>query len=242
MKRTSLDNLLDQVERGYYKSIPYENVIKYSQSYLDKKLKAHGMYYKQSYTFTGISDTLEEEFDLLDRLHKFEPDYFVKPYSMITKNKTGDRGYIMTYAKGKPLLYYVSLFHMGKLKSEDYKNLYGVMNRLVKVILDLHQNGLYHGDIHDENIIIDIDKAEFKIIDPYPMKEDIKTMRLKDLDGLRDILRSLSKSEKMELYNHSKEYEETMQGMRRLLANVSRLIELYKNESACPDGLPCITI
>jgi len=92
------------------------------------------------------------EYNSISSMHKLYPNRVVKPLNVVTDDAGKILGYNMEKVKG------VTLYEKNKLSKKAY-------NDIAKTIKDMNSKGLYHGDLHARNIIID-KSGNWKLIDP----------------------------------------------------------------------------
>ncbi len=220
----NLDEILEDIKAGKLNSLSFETISKYSKDYLNRKLIKHQIYYKKKITPWG--DDPKVEFEHLKELNRIDPNHIAKPYAIV-RDKYKSHGYMMEYVKDKPLIYYINMFQIGKLKLSDYQGIYMILNDLINVTFNMHRNGVYHGDIHDENIIVDMKNLTFKLIDPLNSR-DGRDPKIDDLKSIEFIIRSFYDPNKLFLYK-SDEYKRVMENIGQLFNKlVTSYVVVYK--------------
>ena len=92
------------------------------------------------------------EYNSISSMHKLYPNRVAKPLNVVTDDTGKILGYNMEKVKG------VTLYEKNKLSKKAY-------DEIAKTIKDMNSKGIYHGDLHARNIIID-KSGNWKLIDP----------------------------------------------------------------------------
>ena len=124
--------------------------------------------------FTGKLN-IEKHKKEIEKISKFDSDLIVKYYSTDIVNNYAYCS--MEYIEGQTLRSYL------KSRHPDLSTRYRIMNDIVKALRVAHKKNIYHGDLHDRNILIN-NFGEVKILDfgtslgkkEYSMSRDSKLM------------------------------------------------------------------
>lgn len=128
---------------------------------------------------------IDAEYNALKKMNELDSN-FIKPINL----KPGE-GYSMENFDGIELQEYLN---SGK------KIPIRIMNQMIAAVSKIHQNGIVHGDLKTNNILISRDGTTFRIIDPvgYPTKsEGFKDFEKAKNDEIND-LRNIFKDENLE--------------------------------------------
>ena len=128
--------------------------------YLHNKKAA---YFKE-FGFNKVRQTDDiRDLGLAVLLNRTEPEYFVKPYSCVTSSYGQIIGYTMEYLGSTDLSKTIKAFKRKPLDSRE--DIYVYADETKKALSNVHKNGLYHGDLWNQNIMV-LKNGKVKLIDP----------------------------------------------------------------------------
>ncbi len=124
----------------------------------------HGIMFKSSKNSEKQNSDIKEEYLRQNELHSVDPEHTARPYALVlddSGNSLKPIGYLMEFIDGVDLSDY-----MRDAKARNNRADSSIISQLEKTVSKFHSRGLYHGDIHENNIRVTNDH-KIKMIDPY---------------------------------------------------------------------------
>ncbi|MDE1833428.1 MAG: phosphotransferase [Candidatus Micrarchaeota archaeon] len=133
-----------------------------------------------------VTDSVYEQ-DALARLHQADPEHTVRPLFCIRDPTRAGKivAYAMEEAKGTTLHEMLVSARPMLLRAVIPQ----VIKQLDRAVSNYHKKGLPHNDIHEKNIMVNVEpgmRATIKLIDPMDCGKGWRTMRIMERESLHE--------------------------------------------------------